>query len=103
MTDSAMTEERIFTERELQQFDGTRGQPVYIAYEGIVYDVSASSLWRSGLHQDLHYAGTDLTRTKLRTPGGPPSHDEGHGQAPHTAEVFTHATIRRVGRLRHEQ
>jgi len=85
MTDSTLAEERIFTERELQQFDGTRGKPAYIAYEGVVYDVSASSLWRGGLHKDLHYAGTDLTRT-LR-------------KAPHTQEVFTHATVKRVGIL----
>lgn len=100
MTDSTLAEERIFTERELQQFDGTRGKPAYIAYEGVVYDVSASSLWRGGMHKDLHYAGTDLTRTRLRTPGGPPSPGEGYGQAPHTPEVFTHATVKRVGRLR---
>ena len=89
MTDSTVSEERTFTERELQQFDGTRGRPIYIAYEGIVYDVTASSLWRTGLHQDLHYAGTDLTRT-LR-------------KAPHTAEVLTHATVKRVGRLSNGQ
>ncbi len=89
MTDSILSEERIFTGRELQQFDGTRGRPVYIACEGVVYDVTASSLWRGGLHKDLHYAGTDLTRT-LR-------------KAPHTAEVFTHATVKRVGRLSHKQ
>jgi predicted heme/steroid binding protein len=85
MTDSVLPEERIFTERELQQFDGTRGKAAYIAYEGVVYDVSASSLWHGGQHKDLHYAGTDLTRT-LR-------------KAPHTAEVFTHVTVKRVGRL----
>jgi predicted heme/steroid binding protein len=89
MTDSTLSEERVFTERELQRFDGSRGQPVYIAYEGVVYDVSASPLWRSGLHKDLHYAGTDLTRT-LR-------------KAPHTAEVFAHTTVKRVGRLSNEQ
>lgn len=102
MSDIALAEERTFTERELRQFDGTRGNPVYIAYRGIVYDVSASPLWRGGMHKDLHYAGTDLTRT-LRTPGGPPSHGEGYGQAPHTAEVFTHATAERVGRLSNDQ
>ncbi len=88
MTNSTLAEERIFTERELQQFDGTRGKPVYIACQGVVYDVSASALWRGGLHQDLHYAGTDLTRT-LR-------------KAPHTAEVLSHATVKRVGRLSSE-
>jgi len=89
MTDSALAEERIFTERELQQFDGTRGKPAYIACAGVVYDVSASALWRGGMHKELHYAGTDLTRT-LR-------------KAPHTAEVFSHATVKRVGRLNNEQ
>ena len=102
MADSILSEERIFTERELQQFDGTRGQPIYIAYEGIVYDVTASPLWRGGLHQDLHYAGVDLTRA-LRTPGGPSSHGEGYGQAPHSAEVFGHTTVKRVGRLSNDQ
>jgi predicted heme/steroid binding protein len=82
-------EERLFTERELQQYDGSRGNPVYIAYNGVVYDVTGSSLWRSGLHQDLHYAGTDLTRTLHK--------------APHTAEVFAHATVKRIGRLSNEQ
>lgn len=87
MTDETIApDERVFTERELQQFDGARGKPAYIAYDGVVYDVSASSLWRGGLHQDLHYAGTDLTRT-LR-------------KAPHAAEVFAHTTVKRVGRLR---
>ena len=88
MTDSDLPEEPVYTERELRQFDGTRGKPAYIAYDGIVYDVSASSLWRGGLHKDLHYAGTDLTRT-LR-------------KAPHSAEVFTHATVKRIGRLRNQ-
>ncbi len=88
MTDSVAFEERIFTEPELQQFDGTRGKPAYIACDGVVYDVTASTLWRGGLHQDLHYAGTDLTRT-LR-------------KAPHTVEVFSHATVKRVGRLSNE-
>lgn len=88
MNDSTLSQERLFTERELQQFDGTRGKPAYIAYDGVVYDVAASPLWRGGLHQELHYAGIDLTRT-LR-------------KAPHTAEVFTHATVKRAGRLSHE-
>jgi len=86
MTDEVVSyEEHLFTERELQQYDGSRGKPAYIAYEGVVYDVTASSLWRRGMHKDLHYAGIDLTRS-LR-------------KAPHTAEVFGHATVMRVGRL----
>jgi len=83
MTESTL--DRTFTERELQQYDGRRGKPVYIAYEGIVYDVSESRLWRAGQHQDLHFSGVDLTRS-LR-------------KAPHGAEVFTRPGVKPVGRL----
>jgi predicted heme/steroid binding protein len=77
--------EQEFTERELQQYDGSRGKPVYIACQGVVYDVTNALLWRTGLHQDVHYAGIDLTRS-LR-------------KAPHGEEVFSHSSVRRVGRL----
>ena len=77
--------EREFTERELQPYDGSRGKPVYIACQGVVYDVTNALLWRAGLHQDVHYAGIDLTRS-LR-------------KAPHGDEVFSHSGVRRVGRL----
>lgn len=81
-----MPQERVFTEPELRQFDGTHGRPVYIAYEGVVYDVSQAPLWRAGMHQNLHYAGLDLTRS-LR-------------KAPHDARVFDRKYIRAVGKLK---
>src|SRR5262245_49489148 len=34
--------QRVFTERELLQYNGEKGRPVYIAYKGLVYDVSRS-------------------------------------------------------------
>ena len=83
MTESTL--DLTFTERELQQYDGRRGQPVYIAYDGIVYDVTAAALWRTGQHQDLHFSGVDLTRS-LR-------------KAPHGAEVFSRPGVKAVGRL----
>ncbi|HZY42032.1 MAG TPA: cytochrome b5 domain-containing protein [Anaerolineae bacterium] len=95
---SDLSSERTFTERELQKYDGTRGQPVYIAYDGVVYDVTAAPLWRTGQHQDLHFSGVDLTRS-LRTPGGPPSQSDGHGQAPHGTEVFARPGVKPIGRL----
>ena len=73
-----------FTEAELQQYDGRHGRPVYIAYQGKVYDVTHSRYWQTGMHQDLHYAGLDLTRS-LR-------------KAPHQAEVFARFKI--VGTLK---
>jgi len=37
-----------FTEEELAQYNGKNGNPVYVAYKGKVYDVSASFLWKDG-------------------------------------------------------
>ena len=79
--------ERVFTELELRRYNGEKGMPVYIAYRGLVYDVSASRLWRTGMHQQLHYAGLDLTRS-LR-------------KAPHAEEVFRRWPV--VGQLKSDQ
>lgn len=46
---------------ELEKYDGKGGRPIYIAYQGKVYDVSDSKLWKSGLHMKRHHAGGDLT------------------------------------------
>ena len=46
---------------ELKKYDGKEGRPIYIAYQGKVYDVSDSKLWKSGLHMKRHHAGGDLT------------------------------------------
>jgi predicted heme/steroid binding protein len=79
---------RTFTEHELQQYNGERGQPAYIAYAGWVYDVTDCPKWRTGLHEQLHFAGADLTRS-LR-------------KAPHFEEVFLRPCVKRVGRLNSE-
>jgi predicted heme/steroid binding protein len=63
--------DRVFTEQQLKQFDGSsRKRPAYIAYKGLVYDVSASSHWRDGLHRNLHFAGQDLTDELVDSPHG---------------------------------
>ena len=62
---------RVFTEQQLKQFDGSsRKRPTYIAYKGLVYDVSSSSHWRDGLHRNLHFAGQDLTDELADSPHG---------------------------------
>ncbi len=33
---------RIFTAGELSKYDGKKGNPCYIAYKGLVYDVTES-------------------------------------------------------------
>ena len=61
---------RVFTERELRKYDGSRKNPVYIAYNGLVYDVTASPHWHTGEHRNLHFAGQDLTSELPDAPHG---------------------------------
>jgi predicted heme/steroid binding protein/uncharacterized membrane protein len=49
-----------FDSESLSNFDGKDDKPVYIAYQGKVYDVSQSALWDGGLHMNRHHAGRDL-------------------------------------------
>lgn len=70
---------------ELRRCDGERGRPAYVAVAGVVYDVSGCPKWRTGLHEQLHFAGQDLT-SELP-------------DAPHTAEVFLRHCVKRVGIL----
>ena len=56
---------------ELHEFDGKEERKAYVAYEGKVYDVSASKLWRNGVHVKTHHAGHDLTRAMAAAPHGP--------------------------------
>ena len=50
-----------FTLEELAEFDGQDGRPAYVAYEGVVYDVTESAMWVDGDHEGQHVAGRDLT------------------------------------------
>lgn len=76
--------ERLFTQRELHRYDGEDGR-IYIAYQGIVYDVSDCPKWRNGLHERMHFPGQDLTSE--------------FSEAPHAEEVFRHPCVRLIGRL----
>jgi predicted heme/steroid binding protein len=62
------------TREELSVYDGKEGRRTYVAFEGSVYDVTDSFLWKEGNHQGIHPAGRDLT-------------DE-MAEAPHGADVF---------------
>jgi predicted heme/steroid binding protein/uncharacterized membrane protein len=46
---------------ELAGYNGENGKPVYVAYNGKVYDLSESKMWRKGIHMKRHNAGCDLT------------------------------------------
>ncbi len=62
---------RTFTRDEIAQYDGKSGRPTYVAYEGKVYDLTGSFLWRTGRHQARHFAGQDLTDALADAPHGP--------------------------------
>lgn len=73
---------RDFTLEELKSFDGTGGTPAYVAYKGVVYDVTESAMWGDGDHEGEHGAGRDLTTE--------------HDDAPHDVYV---TDFPEVGRL----
>ena len=80
-----MPEERSVSELELRQCNGERGYPKYVAYVGVVYDVTDCPKWRPAMHEQLHFPGQDLT-SELP-------------DAPHDVEVSTRPCVKRVGRL----
>jgi predicted heme/steroid binding protein len=58
------------TTEQLSHFDGKEGRPSYIAYKGIVYNVSQGRLWKNGSHVMKHAAGNDLTDILKTAPHG---------------------------------
>lgn len=60
-----------FTLEELERCDGKEGRPAYIAYEGKVYDVTESFLWKQGRHQIRHRAGRVYHAGLADAPHGP--------------------------------
>lgn len=72
----------VFTRSQLALRNGQDRDEIWCAYEGIIYDLTASRLWRNGKHYE-HWAGQDLTNELT--------------DAPHTNGVFTRFTA--VGTL----
>jgi predicted heme/steroid binding protein len=72
--------------RELRDHDGDQNLRMWVAYDGQVYDVTDCPKWRSGLHENEHFPGQELTREL----------DE---DAPHFREVFDHPCVKRIGEL----
>jgi predicted heme/steroid binding protein/uncharacterized membrane protein len=57
-----------FDAGELARFNGENGNPIYVAYDGKVYDVSESKLWRKGQHMNRHRSGSDMTSDMQAAP-----------------------------------
>ncbi len=62
--------DRKFTLQDLATHTGADGRPIYIAFQGKVYDVSDSALWEGGRHMEAHGAGADLTGEFADAPHG---------------------------------
>ena len=72
-----------FTNSQLALRNGQDREEVWIAYKGLIYDVSRSRFWKTGNHYE-HWAGQDLT-DELK-------------DAPHTEKVFDKFEV--VGNLK---
>ncbi|MFN8340862.1 MAG: cytochrome b5 domain-containing protein [Cyclobacteriaceae bacterium] len=74
--------EKVFNRAELALRNGQDRPEIWVAYQGVIYDVTHSRLWRKGLHYE-HWAGQDLTHELP--------------DAPHTERVFERLQV--VGKL----
>jgi predicted heme/steroid binding protein len=59
----------VYTRSQLAQRNGQDRDEVWIAYRGLIYDVTGSRLWREGKHYE-HWAGQDLTDELPDAPHG---------------------------------
>jgi len=73
----------VYSRSQLALRNGQDKPEIWVAYKGLIFDVSSSRLWRQGQHYE-HWAGQDLT-------------DELEEDAPHNEFVFDKFDV--VGRL----
>jgi predicted heme/steroid binding protein len=72
----------VYTKQQLALRNGQDKEEVWVAYQGLIYDLTASRLWFKGTHYE-HWSGQDLT--------------EELADAPHTQIVFERFPV--IGRL----
>ena len=73
---------KTYTKQQLALRNGQDRPEIWVAYKGLIYDVSSSRLWKKGMHYE-HWAGQDLS-IELK-------------DAPHTDFVFEKFEV--VGKL----
>ena len=79
---------KTITMLQLRRNNGDRGAPKWVAFNGVVYDVTDCPKWRRDMHENLHFPGQDLTSELA--------------EAPHTESVFLNPCAKPVGRLQVE-
>ncbi|WP_420154772.1 cytochrome b5 domain-containing protein [Siphonobacter sp.] len=72
-----------YTKAQLALRNGQDREEFWVAFQGTIYEVTTSRLWRNGKHYE-HWAGQDLT--------------EELSDAPHTERVFERFRV--IGKLR---
>ncbi|MBB6326192.1 putative heme/steroid binding protein [Algoriphagus iocasae] len=73
---------KVYTKQQLALRNGQDKPEIWIAYQGVIYDVTHSKMWRNGKHYE-HWAGQDLTEELV--------------DAPHNNQVFKKFTA--IGQL----
>ena len=73
---------KTYTKSQLALRNGQDKPEIWVAFQGVIYDVTKSRLWKNGKHYE-HWAGQDLT--------------EELEDAPHTEKVFEKFDV--VGKL----
>jgi predicted heme/steroid binding protein len=73
-----------YTLAQLALRNGQDRDEIWVGYNGLIYDVTRSRLWRRGNHYE-HWAGQDLTKELQK-------------DAPHTEHVFD--KFHAIGRLK---
>ncbi len=71
-----------YSPQQLALRNGQDRDEIWVAYNGLIYDVTNSKLWKNGTHYE-HWSGQDLT-DELK-------------DAPHTEKVFERLNI--IGEL----
>ena len=68
----------VYSKSQLALRNGQDKPQIWVAYRGLIYDVTESRLWFNGKHYQ-HWAGQDLTAEL--------------SEAPHTDTVFTRMKV----------
>ncbi|MFZ9980420.1 MAG: cytochrome b5 domain-containing protein [Cyclobacteriaceae bacterium] len=74
--------DQFYTRSQLALRNGQDRPEIWVAFKGLIYDVTISKMWRNGKHYE-HWAGQDLT--------------EELEDAPHSERVFEKFKV--IGRL----
>ena len=77
-----MSETTSYTRSQLALRNGQDRPEIWVAFNGLIYDVTISKMWKNGKHYE-HWAGQDLTE-ELK-------------DAPHSERVFEKFNV--VGKL----